>query len=588
MNDQRTLRRIGEWILRILGLFVILEPVWMLLPFAGFIYGSVFRIETLNQHPSTSWLTHFVFPVLTLGWTGLVLVAAGFLIFLVGAGQIYLAKLRRRGLVTGGLYRFVRHPQYVALTLFGVGLLLVWGRAIMFIAFFLMMYLYYFLAKSEERICIKLFGPAYEDYRKRTSFILPGDRFLRPLKAAMPFARLPSVARGAIGLVAILAVCFGLLWLITSVKQSIRQVPFLSASVPLETSAPGQNSAVRPELRAGSAGKMDLVQGGRLVVLRGPYRTAAAPGFAERVALRLRESASMKEFLAFLDQPENGDLAIVFGIPFEKPDEPGKPGMFAGGPDGKGPKPDPAGPNRVRLMIMRITPAKDADLNAVFTDKAKRVIRGARIVPVDLGKPAGEDIVAGTITRPGPGFPGEERWAALMGQMQQGQAFRDANASTAEARIPGTHAAATLVLVRAPILRTRLDGAFAQEILDRLVESPRMREQLRNAGAGGEMVAVAFPRPGENWYREHHGKPQVSVFVMLAQLEKGQAVDVLFERPIPKLLGAFIADIDFKVERANDSVMQISAIGPRRDLRERWTFFLSGVGCGPQMHLHAP
>ena len=88
-------------------------------------------------------------------------------VFLVGAGQIYRAKFRRSGLVMSGLYRFVRHPQYIALTLFGVGIVLTWGRAITFAAFSVMMFLCYYLAKSEERSCLRLFGAAYERYCAR-------------------------------------------------------------------------------------------------------------------------------------------------------------------------------------------------------------------------------------------------------------------------------------------------------------------------------------------------------------------------------------------------------------------------------------
>ena len=41
-------RRAGAAALQVLGIFVILEPLWMLLPFAGFLYGSVLRIEDLS------------------------------------------------------------------------------------------------------------------------------------------------------------------------------------------------------------------------------------------------------------------------------------------------------------------------------------------------------------------------------------------------------------------------------------------------------------------------------------------------------------------------------------------------------------
>jgi len=213
---------VGEWALKIVGLFVILEPIWMLLPFAGFLYGSVLHIQALNRNPSTASLAHFVFPVLTGGWLGPVLVVVGFLVFLIGAGQIYAAKIFKSGLVTRGLYRFVRHPQYIALTLFGVGILLTWGRRITFIAFFAMMFLYYYLAKSEERNCIRLFGEAYERYRKRTSFIIPGDRHLRGLAAKLPKLRLPAAVRVTLAFAVAMAICFAVMWLIQSVSVAGR------------------------------------------------------------------------------------------------------------------------------------------------------------------------------------------------------------------------------------------------------------------------------------------------------------------------------------------------------------------------------
>ena len=43
------------------------------------------------------------------------------------------------------------------------------------------------------------------------------------------------------------------------------------------------------------------------------------------------------------------------------------------------------------------------------------------------------------------------------------------------------------------------------------------------------------------------------------------------------LLGAFTAELDFGVPETEDSVGTTGAIGPRRDLEERWRFFLSGL-----------
>lgn len=51
--------------------------------------------------------------------------SVGFTLFLFGVAQVYTAKFRKTGLVNTGLYRKIRHPQYIALVLFGVGTLTV-------------------------------------------------------------------------------------------------------------------------------------------------------------------------------------------------------------------------------------------------------------------------------------------------------------------------------------------------------------------------------------------------------------------------------------------------------------------------------
>ncbi|HUT36718.1 MAG TPA: isoprenylcysteine carboxylmethyltransferase family protein [Planctomycetota bacterium] len=577
------LGRIGEYALKLLSFFVILEPIWMLLPFAGFLYGSVLHIQTLNQNPHTAWLTHFVFPVLTGGLLGPILVIVGFLLFCIGAAQIYTAKFRKSGLVTGGLYRFVRHPQYISLTFFGLGILLTWGRAMTFIAFFFMMFLYYYLAKSEERICTRLFGEAYGRYRERTSFIVPGDKLLRPLGARMPKLRLPASVRVLLALAVAIIVCFGLMWAIEAIKLAIREVPYLEAQVPLGPADPAAAAAAQQVVAHQAAG-VPFVQDGRLVVVRGPYRNAWATGFAETVLKRIRESATLKPFIAFLDQP-GGDVLLVFCGPYEKPDEKGTPGMKkGGGPGGRGPTPDPAGPDRVRLILMRCSLATGASVADAFADKAKRTIRQGCVAQVNIARPAGEDFVEGDGKPRGPGFPGEKLWDFFLGQLAAQPAAERATAPAVA--IPGKFESATLVLVQAPILRTRLDPQFAEDARDRLAASAKFREHLRRSGAGGQIVAVAFPRPGPNWYREHHGLPQISVFVILARVADGAGPDALFREGGRDLLSAFTVEMDFKIAPPADCASLINPIGGWRDLEERWTFFLSGVG-GTQLHLHS-
>jgi protein-S-isoprenylcysteine O-methyltransferase Ste14 len=73
--------------------------------------------------PGGAWLLSFFLPhivretnsmLLTMHEPiGVVLLLGGTAVFAIGAAQVYWSKLRRKGAVVSGLYRFVRHPQCV-------------------------------------------------------------------------------------------------------------------------------------------------------------------------------------------------------------------------------------------------------------------------------------------------------------------------------------------------------------------------------------------------------------------------------------------------------------------------------------------
>ena len=610
--------RIGQVPLKLLAFFVILEPIWMLLPFAGLLYGSGLRIQVLARHPETAWLTHFVLPVLTLGPTGPIMVVVGFAIFLVGAGQIYWAKFRKSGMVTGGLYRWVRHPQYTALTLFGMGLLLAWGRAIMFLAFFGMMFLYYYLAGSEQRKCEALFGEPYAAYCKRTAFCIPGDRAIARLWAKIPPLPLPAPLRVMVSLALTAAIALGLMWMIIAIRTHTRTVPFMTTTV--EFGPPPAWATGGPDLREGRRAGVPFVTADRILVVRGPWRNAAAPGFAETVLRRTLASPALDEFLEFLDDPA-GDAAIVFCAPLTPPAGDAKPGQRFMPTDSlrRGPMPDPDGPDRARLLVMRCTLAPGASIIDAIADKSKRTVRSMCVARIDLAADDDDDIVPedeepGTT---GPGFSGgEDRWDHVMSQLAQREALLPKPPDTPIRPVPRPSKATELILVQAPILRTRIQPAdwfgrrssgetsgkpaenhFARDILNRLAASESFQRRLRAFGAGGHIVPIVFPRPGPNWYRQHnvryeqaedgrwvsHGaKPQISTFVMLVRRQPETDQTALFaesQRDRREILGAFIAELDFGLvdEDDADPVHEIVIIGPRRDLEERWDFFLSGL-----------
>ncbi|MFC2165251.1 methyltransferase family protein [Acidobacteriota bacterium] len=166
-------------------LVIVFEIIYMITPFALFYYSAYGpSLNFLNKFPVTAWSAGFFLPHFTetssailnaLNSAGRMLFLIGFFLFLIGAVQIYFAKFYKKGAVTGGLYKFIRHPQYTAFAIMGLGTLLVWPRYIILLMFVTMLFVYYALARKEERECSEKYGENYTNYVGKTSMFLPGD-----------------------------------------------------------------------------------------------------------------------------------------------------------------------------------------------------------------------------------------------------------------------------------------------------------------------------------------------------------------------------------------------------------------------------
>lgn len=172
---------------------VALEFLYMASPFATYFYAVYGPgLDWLELSGSTSWLIQFFMPHVVAETTsplidsshsvGSVLLLGGLAGFAIGVFQIYRAKLTRRDAVTGGLYRHVRHPQYLALIVASIGMLLLWPRYLVLIMTVTVIFIYAALAVAEERMCLRRF-PGYAAYVERTGRFLPawfGRRFTLP------------------------------------------------------------------------------------------------------------------------------------------------------------------------------------------------------------------------------------------------------------------------------------------------------------------------------------------------------------------------------------------------------------------------
>src|SRR5207248_9856657 len=90
------------------------------------------------------------------------------------AVQIYGSRLFGRKVVTSGAYRYIRHPQYLCLSISAFGLFTMWPRVIIFLLFVGMLFAYYFLARVEERRMLVL-DPGYAEHMRSMGMFLPGN-----------------------------------------------------------------------------------------------------------------------------------------------------------------------------------------------------------------------------------------------------------------------------------------------------------------------------------------------------------------------------------------------------------------------------
>ncbi len=170
----------SAWLLYTL---IVLEILFMVSPFAAYYY-SIYAVplNVLQETPETAWLTRYLLPHFTYSGSLLVnllilvslpLILIGIVLFALAFCQIYWSKITGKGAVEVGLYRHIRHPQYVALAIIGLGATLFWSRFVVVLTFVSMIFVYYFLARFEERICLGKFGSTYKAYIDRTGMFLP-------------------------------------------------------------------------------------------------------------------------------------------------------------------------------------------------------------------------------------------------------------------------------------------------------------------------------------------------------------------------------------------------------------------------------
>ncbi|MGC2340302.1 MAG: PEMT/PEM2 methyltransferase family protein [Methyloceanibacter sp.] len=143
---------------------------WQSLTFWGLFRGSwlaTFVIAALdwNAVPLLDWTRYIV--ALPLGLAGLFITVRGY--FNLGLGNTYCGA---DGLVSGGLYRFSRNPQYTASIVGLIGLSLGANSVLTIAMSTVLSSAYLLMALVEEDWLKQLYGAPYRDYCRKTARFL--------------------------------------------------------------------------------------------------------------------------------------------------------------------------------------------------------------------------------------------------------------------------------------------------------------------------------------------------------------------------------------------------------------------------------
>ena len=110
---------------------------------------------------------YYVFPA------SQVIIGIGMLLVIFGWKEIFNGKGK---LVTTGIYRYIRHPQYLGFLVITLGLNVWWLTIITLALWPVVIVVYYKLAKTEEKDAEEKFGEEYLKYKRRVPRWIPRIR----------------------------------------------------------------------------------------------------------------------------------------------------------------------------------------------------------------------------------------------------------------------------------------------------------------------------------------------------------------------------------------------------------------------------
>ena len=135
----------------------------------GFGYNKVYMLEYLLAGVVGADAFTVIFHWIILPVSN-ALMLVGLLLIVVGWRKIHIGKGK---LVNDGIYRYIRHPQYLGFLLLTLGMNIQYTTVLTLIMWPLLIVLYYRLAIIEEKEVEEKFGEEYSQYKQKTPMFFP-------------------------------------------------------------------------------------------------------------------------------------------------------------------------------------------------------------------------------------------------------------------------------------------------------------------------------------------------------------------------------------------------------------------------------
>ncbi len=145
-------------------------------PLTIYLLSSLTPLPSAAQEPATALtvaIPGLQFRLLTTSLVAGIVTIISAVFIVLGWKEIFGGRESGK-LVTHGIYRHVRHPQYTGIILIITAWLFAWPTLPIIVMWPVLVLVYYRLARREEREMLSKFGKGYREYMRGVPMFLPG------------------------------------------------------------------------------------------------------------------------------------------------------------------------------------------------------------------------------------------------------------------------------------------------------------------------------------------------------------------------------------------------------------------------------